>query len=153
MRNTTLDDISAEIGFTATISLARQRGAKNVYVPANPAGSVLAELLGVEAAERLAACWGGELLAVPTLRACEYARDRCLIARLTEAGLSVADIAECVGLTARRVVQVRHELRDAGLLKAGRARSAAARGVKDAPQAQPCPVAGPQRQRDGDGVP
>lgn len=133
MNNTTLEDISAEIGFTATISLARQRGGKNVYVPANPAGSVLAELVGVEAAERLAACWGGELLAVPTLRACEYARDRCLIARLTEAGMSVADIAECVGLTPRRVVQVRRELRDAGLLDAERVQSAAARGVEQEP--------------------
>lgn len=133
MNHTTLEDISAEIGFTATIALARQRGGTNVYVPANPAGSVLAELVGIAAAARLATCWGGEVLAVPTLRACEYARDRCLIARLTEAGMSVADIAECVGLTARRVVQVRRELRDAGLLDAGRVQSAAARGVEQKP--------------------
>lgn len=136
MRNTTLEDIAAEIGFTATMALAIQRGGTNVYVPANPRGSVLASLVGIESASHLAACWGGEMLAVPTLRRYELGLCRRAIALMSDAGIPVGDIARSLELTVRRVVQVRRELCDAGLLVSGRLPTELAGSADDAPERQ-----------------
>ena len=64
-RNTTLDDISAVIGFTATLRLSAWYGnGNNLYVPPVVAEHhVLANLLGRSAAERLAREFGGDWLA------------------------------------------------------------------------------------------
>lgn len=136
MKNTTLEDIATEIGFSATLALAIQRGGTNVYVPANPRGSVLAGLLGIEAASRLAAGWGGEMLAVPTLRTYEYGLCRHAIALMSDAGIPVGDIARRLELTVRRVVQVRRELCDAGLLVSARHPREVTGSADEAPQRQ-----------------
>jgi hypothetical protein len=125
MKNTTLDDIAAEIGFSAAVALAVQRGGSNVYIPSHPTSrTVLARIVGISAATRLAACWGGEVLAVPTLRVYEVAVLRTAIGRMSTAGLPAFEIAHRVGLTERRVQQVRRELRKLGLLTTRRTRRA-----------------------------
>ena len=70
LRNTTLDDISAVIGFSATLRLVAWFGdGSNLYVPNSAEdGHLLVRLLGLPSAKRLCEAWPGEHLAVPRLR-------------------------------------------------------------------------------------
>jgi hypothetical protein len=115
--NTTLDDIAGEIGFKATITLATWYGGKNLYVPAAPQnGSALAILIGTDQAKCLAAAWGGTTLAVPTMWAYEEARRNRLIASLVAQGMCSTQIGRDIGLSERRVQQIRRVLESTGLL-------------------------------------
>jgi hypothetical protein len=115
--NTTLDDIAGEIGFTATVMLSTWYGGRNLYVPANPdESSMIVKLIGMPAARRLAAQWGGSPVAVPTMWRYEEAqRDRTIGALLLE-GKNTKDIAAIMGMTERRIQQIRRSLEDAYLL-------------------------------------
>ncbi|WP_323017758.1 hypothetical protein [Castellaniella sp.] len=59
-KNTVLDDIAAEIEMRATILLAAWWGGRNIVVPdTRPEHSVIAKVIGEEAARRLSAVWPG----------------------------------------------------------------------------------------------
>lgn len=117
LRNTTLDDLAALIGFTATARLASWFGGRNLYVPetVNPE-SALAALVGMSAARRLSREFGREHLAVPSLgvalRDSRYAH----ICELMAQGENLADIATKMGMGLRRVQQLRVEFEVLGLL-------------------------------------
>lgn len=118
MKNTTLDDVAAVIGFSATLRLAAWFGdGGNVYVPEKVVeGQVLARLIGISAAQKLCAEWGGEHLALPRLRAYEDDVNRRIIGRMLEHEFSTREVAMHMRMSERRVQQIARELEAAGLM-------------------------------------
>lgn len=119
LRNTTLDDISAVIGFSATLRLVAWFGdGGNLYVP-NTAeeGHLLVRLLGMAAAKRLCEAWPGEHLAVPRLRDHEDDLRKRFVARMIEKGFGTREIAGMQRISERRVQQILRELEVAGLVQ------------------------------------
>lgn len=125
LRNTTLDDISSVIGFSATLRLVAWFGdGSNLYVP-NTAeeGHLLVRLLGLPSAKRLCEAWPGEHLAVPRLRDHEDDLRKRFVARMIEKGFGTREIAGMQRISERRVQQILRELELAGLVQpAGPAR-------------------------------
>ena len=125
LRNTTLDDISAVIGFSATLRLVAWFGdGSNLYVPNSAEdGHLLVRLLGMTAAKRLCEAWPGEHLAVPRLRDHEDDLRKRFVARMIEKGFGTREIAGMQRISERRVQQILRELELAGLVQpAGPAR-------------------------------
>jgi len=125
LRNTTLDDISAVIGFSATLRLVAWFGdGSNLYVPITAEdGHLLVRLLGLPAAKRLCEAWPGEHLAVPRLRDHEDDLRKRFVARTIEKGFGTREIAGMLRISERRVQQILRELELAGLVQpAGPAR-------------------------------
>lgn len=118
LRNTTLDDVAAVIGFSATLRLAAWFGdGGNVYVPEKVSeGQVLARLIGISAAQKLCSEWGGEHLALPRLRAYEDDVKRRMIGRMLEHQFSTREVAMHMRMSERRVQQIARELELAGLI-------------------------------------
>ena len=115
--NTTLDDIAGEIGFTATVTLATWYGGKNLYIPANPdEKSALVRLIGLPAAKRLADLWHSSFLAVPTMWHYEEQQRNRTIGALLIDGKGTKEISVIMGMTERRIQQIRRALEDAGML-------------------------------------
>lgn len=79
------------IGATALMCLIEARAGTRVYIPrgAAPDGK-LSQIIGVEAAHRAAAAWGGDTITVPVARAWRARQYRA-------AGLSWAAIAHRLG--------------------------------------------------------
>ena len=125
LRNTTLDDISAVIGFSATLRLVAWFGdGGNLYVPNSAEdGHLLVRLLGLPSATRLCEAWPGEHLAVPRLRDHEDDLRKRFVARMIEKGFGTREIAGMQRISERRVQQILRELELAGLVQpAGPAR-------------------------------
>lgn len=125
LRNTTLDDISAVIGFSATLRLVAWFGdGGNLYVPNSAEdGHLLVRLLGMPSAKRLCEAWPGEHLAVPRLRDHEDDLRKRFVARMIEKGFGTREIAGMQRISERRVQQILRELELAGLVQpAGPAR-------------------------------
>lgn len=119
LQKTIFEDLSAVIGFTATMRLAVWLGSANgrLYVPKKPEeGQLLVKLIGMKAAERLTQEWGGEHLHVPKLTGYEKDVRNKLIGGLLEAGISTREIGARMGMTERRVQQICRELELAGLI-------------------------------------
>jgi len=118
LENTTLDDIAAVIGFSATVRLAAWYGdGNNLYVPSSIAdGQALVNLIGVSAAKKLSQEWGGEHLSIPRLRNYEDDERRRLVARMLENGFGTREISGFIRRSERRVQQIQRELESAGLL-------------------------------------
>lgn len=119
--NTTLEDISAVIGFTATLRLSAWYGdgIGNAYVPLLAEdGQVIARLIGLPAAKALSKEWGGEHLAVPRLRDYEDDMRKKAIARMSEKGFRNREIAAHLRISEKRVQQICRELDMAGLINA-----------------------------------
>ena len=118
IQNTTLDDIAAVIGFSATLRLSAWFGnGNNLYVPDTVEdGQVLVRLLGRSAAERLTQAFGREHLAVPRLAAYEEDVRRQRIGKLLEGGFSTRQISQFERISERRVQQICRELEVAGLI-------------------------------------
>lgn len=125
LRNTTLDDISSVIGFSATLRLVAWFGdGGNLYVPiVAEEGHLLVRLLGLSSAKRLCEAWPGEHLAVPRLRDHEDDLRKRFVARMIEKGFGTREIAGMQRISERRVQQILRELELAGLVQpAGPAR-------------------------------
>lgn len=118
--NTILDDISAVIGFSATLKLAAWfgDGISNCFVPATLTDdSVLVKLIGQSAAQRLVQEFPRQHLAVPSLRGFELETKRRTIARLITHGISPREIALLLKISEKRVQQIEGELVAAKLLE------------------------------------
>lgn len=138
IQNTTLDDIAAVIGFSATLRLSAWFGnGNNLYVPDTVEdGQVLVRLIGRSAAERLTKAFGREHLAVPRLAAYEEDVRRKRIASLLEGGFSTRQISQFDRISERRVQQICRELEVAGLITpVGPAKSKTHTPVEKAPSA------------------
>lgn len=118
LRNTTLDDIAAVIGFTAALRLSAWFGeGNNVWVPVHVEdGQMLVRLLGKSAAKRLSENWPGEHIAVPRPDVYEAELRRRHICDLVVQGLTPRKISHLLRLTPRRVQQIVRELELAGLI-------------------------------------
>jgi hypothetical protein len=119
IQNTTLDDVAAVIGFSATLRLAAWFGGRtqNLYVPQQAAeGQTLVILLGMANAMRLSAEWGGEHLAVPGIEDYEDFVRKRHVGRMFEKGFGTREIASQMRLSERRVQQICRELEVAGLI-------------------------------------
>lgn len=138
IQNTTLDDIAAVIGFSATLRLSAWFGnGNNLYVPDTVEdGQVLVRLLGRSAAERLTEAFGREHLAVPRLAAYEEDVRRQRIGKLLEGGFSTRQISQFERISERRVQQICRELEVAGLITpVGPAKVKATVALEKAPSA------------------
>ena len=122
VRNTTLDDVAAVVGFSATLRLSAWYGdVANVYVPERvEAEQVLVRLIGMSAARRLSEAFGGEWLALPTLSSYETDKRRRVIARMVQGEFSPREIAIYMRMSARRVQQIIKELESVGLIEGRR---------------------------------
>lgn len=119
IKNTTLDDLSAVVGFSATLRLAAWYGDRNnLYIPnAATVGSVLVNLIGMSAATRLCKEFGGTSMTLPSLKVYETDMRRRLIGRMLERGFGTREIASFLQITERRVQQIGRELEVAGLIE------------------------------------
>ena len=88
-------------------------GGAKVYVPLRAdAGTVLAQAVGVVAAGRLVAQYGGTYLYLPSISTTEAARRRAALVRGRQGGRSVAMLARQYHLSERHVQRL---LREEGL--------------------------------------
>lgn len=119
VRNTTLDDVAAVVGFSATLRLSAWYGdVANVYVPERvEPDQVLVRLIGLPAARRLSEAFGGEWLALPTLHSYESDKKRRVMARMAQGDFSHREIAIYMRMSVRRVQQIIKELGEAGLIE------------------------------------
>ncbi len=119
LKNSTLDDIAAVIGFTATLRLAAWFGeGGNVYVPFQvEEGQVLVNLLGMSAARRLTEAWPGEHIAVPRPTQYEVDLMKRQVATLLESGFSSRKVSHWMRVSERRIQQICRELELAGLMQ------------------------------------
>lgn len=118
-KNTTLDDLAAIVGFTATVKLSMWFGSKthNLYVPqVATEDHLLAKLIGLSAMRRLVMEFGGGFLSVPGLHGVFVEGRNSLIRDRLLAGVGTREIAAETGLTERRVLQLRREFEHMGLL-------------------------------------
>ncbi len=119
VRNTTLDDLAAIIGFTATLRLAVWFGDRkaNLYVPDKVTdGQLLVGLIGESAARRLSDEFGRQHINVPGLNSALREKRYALIHQRLLAGRGSRDIAAETGLSERRVAQLRIDFERLGLL-------------------------------------
>ena len=118
LKNTTLDDVAAVIGFTATLRLSAWFGdGGNLYVPETVSeDQLLPKLIGISSAKKLSAEWGKQHLSLPRLRAYEDYVKKRIIARMLEHKMSTREIAVHIRMSERRVQQIARELEGAGLI-------------------------------------
>ena len=118
LENTTLDDLSAVIGFSATLRLSAWFGdGGNLYIPGEASeGQLIPRLIGLPAARRLSEEWGNEHIAIPRLRSYEVDVRRRLVGRMLEKGFGTREIAVHTRISERRVQQICRELELAGLI-------------------------------------
>lgn len=119
IKNTTLDDLSALIGFSATVRFAMWFGNRDhkLWVPTLASEDhVIAKLVGVPAMSRLVEEFGGEHLSVPSLHGVFVEGRNALIRDRFLAGVGSREISLETGLTERRVQQIRREFETLGIL-------------------------------------
>jgi hypothetical protein len=119
IKNTTLDDVAAVIGFTATLRLSVWFGnGNNLYVPMEIYdNSLLVKIVGFPAAKRLSENWPGEHLAIPRLDDYTTESRRRLIGRMLEQGFGTREIANSLHMSERRVQQICRQLEVDGLIR------------------------------------
>lgn len=124
IRNTTLDDLAAIIGFSATVRFAMwfgSAGHHNTYIPlVVDEQHVMSKLIGEPAMRRLVDEMGGERLHVPNLQSVLVEGRNALIRDRFLEGKGSKEISVETGLTERRVQQLRCEFETMGLLEKSR---------------------------------
>lgn len=118
LKNTTLDDLSAVIGFSATIRLAAWFGDRgNVYIPNKcEDGQLLVKLIGMSAAKKLTEEWGQQHLSIPRISQYEDDLVKREVGRMLSHHMATKEIANSKRLSERRVQQICRELELAGLI-------------------------------------
>lgn len=116
-KNSTADDISAVIGFTATMAICTWFGDRNLYVPLLATDEhPVSLLIGFAAWKRMVGEFGGDTLAIPTTSKHEQTNVERTIAEMIGLGRGSNEIAEKTGLTYRRVQQIRLRIEASGLI-------------------------------------
>lgn len=117
-KNTTLDDIAAEIGLTATLRISAWFGEDRCHVPAVvEEGQLLVRLIGISAARKLTLAFPGELLAIPRLTQYEADVRNRQIGRWLMKGCTTREISNWLRMSERRVQQICREMEQAGLIE------------------------------------
>lgn len=116
-KNTLLDDISAEIGYTATTLMAAWHGGSVVHIPRNVVpGHPLATLLGEPAFARLVKAYPGNDLFIPKNSVLQRVVRWRTVRDMLLAGHNTRTVGEETGLTPRNVQKLRQKLEALGLL-------------------------------------
>jgi hypothetical protein len=115
--NGVLEDVSAEIGYTATSLLVAWFGGANLYVPASAdENHPVSRIIGNAAFRRLVAAYGSETLWIPGgHREAVDRRDRLIAERLA-GGATAREIAAEFGISERRAQQLRAHVERKGLI-------------------------------------
>lgn len=118
LRNSTLDDVAAVIGFSATLRLSAWFGdGGNLYVPREVnEDHFLVRLIGLPAATALCKEWPGEHLSLPRIKSYEDDLRRRMIGRMFEHKFSSREISTHMRMSERRVQQIARELEALGLI-------------------------------------
>ena len=116
-QNGLLEDLCAEIGYTATMTLVDFFGGASLYVPGEAAEKhKLAKLIGFPAYRKLVAAYGATTLNMPLDFQRERNQRNRLIGALTLRGMNSKDIGALCGISPRNVDYVKTELQNAGIL-------------------------------------
>jgi hypothetical protein len=116
-----LEDIGAEIGFTATNALVDWFGGANLHIPVEATEDhPIAKVIGMPAFKRLVKMFGGNgterVIWIPWDYQREMDRRERLIAVLYEFGMGTKKIAWLTGMSERHVQHSRYRLEEMGLL-------------------------------------
>ena len=116
-KNTLLEDIAAEIGYTATSTLCGWFGGRYVFVPATPSPEhKIAKVIGVPAFSRLSRSFGGETLFIPKDQAQRRARRHRIVFDMLLRGDNSTHIGGRVNISNMQVRNIRRILEADGLL-------------------------------------
>lgn len=116
-QNGVLEDISAVIGFTATTRLVGVFGPGKLWVQVEATPDHAISLaIGLPAARRLSAEWGGQVLELCANTDGHHARLVRAVANMIKGGMPTKDVAIVVGLTERQVRNLRAEAEGMGML-------------------------------------
>lgn len=116
--NGILEDISAEIGYTATSAIICWFGGTTLYIPQNIEGKhVLKSIIGESAFKHFVKNYGGEILSIPIEddRLNRMRRMRRMAGMLAN-GLSIKQIARMEAMTVRQVHNIRSQLEQEGII-------------------------------------
>ena len=116
-KNTLLDDICAEIGYTATTVMAAWYGGTLVRIPINAIPDhAIAKVLGEASFARLVRAFPGQDLFIPKNATHQRVVRWRQIRDLLLSGKDVRAVSEEVGITPRHVHNTRHKLEGMRLL-------------------------------------
>lgn len=117
-KNGLLEDIAADVGYTATTTLVDYFGGTSIYIP-NEAKEThaIAKLIGISAFNQLVKNYGSTTINLPLDFQRERSQRNRLIAVLIMQGRTTKQIARLCGLTPRNISYIRIELEMAGILK------------------------------------
>lgn len=117
IRNTILDDLCTEIGFTATSILSAWFGGRRLWIPPTPTEKhVVNRLIGESAFRRLSAAFGGTIIHIPRNAAySRFVRWR-LVGDMLANGRPMAEIVERTKLSSRHIYAIRRFLEHSGEL-------------------------------------
>ena len=115
--NGILEDISAEIGYTATTTLIDWLGGTSLYVPqVATEDHFICKMIGISAFRILVRCYGNDVINLPI----DYRRERTqrnrLIGALLGRGAGIEEIARLSGIGSKQIGHVRNELIAAGMI-------------------------------------
>lgn len=115
--NGIMEDLGAAMGFEATTRLIAVFGDASLYVPqqideAHP----IARVVGINAAQRLVADFGGETINLPANEQYDRLIRVRTVARLLRKGVTTRDIGQLVGLSTKQVGRYRAEAEEIGIL-------------------------------------
>ena len=132
LRNTTLDDLSSLVGFSATVRLAMFFGNRDMYLPQKATETaVIAQLVGISAMRRLVDEFGPGKISVPSLDGVVIDARNAEMLSAMRLGATDVDAAMTAGITPRRALQIRKEFMAMGMLEKaqqkGRSKSQAKR--------------------------
>lgn len=115
--NGILEDIGAELGYTATAALVAWFGGSSIYVPAKVSEvHPICRAIGLPAYRRLCAAFGSETINLPDgKKDADDRRDRQIAGYLAQ-GIAPGNIGALLGLSERRVAQIRTRLLADGFL-------------------------------------
>ena len=142
--NTTLDDVCALIGFSATVRLVEWFGGTHIYVPDSAHEKhPLAGVIGYSALRSLSDEFGSQMLWVPGDVAGKHRKalnTKKAVAKALLKNGGTQYVAESLGLSVRQVQRIKRELETAGLIpsegqgKNGSKSLAGKRGWKSLPE-------------------
>lgn len=116
-KNSLLDDLCADIGYTATSILAAWFGGRRIWVPPTPVEAhAIARLIGMPAFRQLASNYGGTVIHIPKNAAyTRFSRWRAVCVMLSS-GKGMPEIIERTGLSMRHIKTIRRFLEDSNIL-------------------------------------
>lgn len=115
--NSTIEDVCAVIGFTATTRLIDWFGGSNIYVPSEPSDDhTLACIIGMPAMRALCLEFGDLTVWIPRTVHTEHIATKKQVAEMLRRGGGSRSVSAATGLSQRQVQRIRRELEEFGLL-------------------------------------